>query len=100
MAVRTREEILSQITTKFGGDTSDDVIALMEDVTDTLTDLEAKVTGDGKDWKAEAERIDKEWREKYISRFQGGSANQDDIDEPNTVEEKNYSFENLFKEGE
>lgn len=100
MAVRTREEILSQITAKFGGDTSDDVIALMEDVTDTLTDLEAKVSGDGKDWKAEAERIDKEWREKYISRFQGGSTNNEELEEPTPIEEKTYSFENLFKEGE
>ena len=98
MAVRTREEILSQIKSKFADDTSDDVIALMEDVTDTLTELETKAGGDGKDWKAEAERIDKEWREKYISRFSGGSSNEDDVNEPNDDKPKSYSFDQLFEE--
>ena len=100
MAVRTREQIIAQISARIGDDKSDEAIALMEDVTDTLSELESKVSGDGKDWKAEAERIDKEWREKYISRFSGGSSNDDDVNEPNADEPKSYSFENLFSEGE
>ena len=98
MAVKTREEIIAQISARIGDDKSDDVIALIEDVSDTLTELESKAGGDGKDWKAEAERIDKEWREKYISRFSGGSSNEDDVNEPNADEPKSYRFEKLFEE--
>lgn len=38
MAVRTREEIIAQISARMGDDTSDEAIALIEDVTDTLSD--------------------------------------------------------------
>ena len=97
MAVLKREEIITKLTTSFGDNTSDDVIALVEDITDTFTDLENKASGDGKDWKAEAERIDKEWREKYVARFSKGTSNPDDDDltPPNT--KKDYSFDKLFK---
>lgn len=100
MAVKTREEIVAQISARIGDDTSDDAIALMEDVADTLADLEEKAKGDGKDWKAEAERIDKEWREKYISRFNGKTDDNDDIIEPNDDENKRLTFEALFEEKE
>lgn len=98
MAVRSREEILSNLTPLLG-DNSDTAISLVEDITDTFTDLENKVKGDGKDWKAEAERIDKEWREKYVKRFTSGPTE----DEPKPIVgggEKKYTYENLFKEKE
>ena len=100
MAVRSREEIISQISARFGEDKSDDVIALIEDVTDTFVDLETKVNSDGKDWKAEAERIDKEWRDKYIKRFSSNSDEPDDVELKKQGSGKDYSFEKLFKQGE
>lgn len=99
MAVRSREELIAKITEKIGADTSDEAITLIEDVTDTLSDLETKASSDGKDWKAEAERIDKEWREKYVKRFSSSSSNEDDNDDNKDVV-KNYTYENLFKEKE
>ena len=96
MSVRSKEEIITQITERFSGDTSDDVITLIEDVTDTLNALNGS-DGDGKDWKAEAERIDKEWREKYISRFKSGSDSDDDNNDSKGGEIKTYTYENLFK---
>lgn len=97
MAVRTREEIMAQISARLGEDTSDDAIALIEDVTDTLNDYETRVAGDGKDWKAEAEKIDKEWREKYMARFTNGSADNDDVPNNHREEEKPLTYEALFE---
>lgn len=99
MAVKTREEIMESIRSRFAEDTSDEVITLIEDVSDTLTDYENKAKGDGKDWKAEAERIDKEWREKYKARFFGGAPEpEDEPDEPE--DQKILTYDELFKEGE
>ena len=96
MAIKTREELMTQISARIGDDTSDEAIALIEDVTDTLADLETRANGDGTDWKAEAERIDKEWRDKYISRFTTGEpadvSNKNNVE----VEEKKYTYEDLF----
>ena len=97
MAVRTREEIINDINTRFGADNSDEVIALIEDVTDTFADLEGRANPDGKDWKAEAHRIDKEWREKYVARFTSGGKNYDDIEPPKPEPKKSYSYDDLFK---
>lgn len=100
MAVKSREEIVAQLSARIGADTSDDAIALIEDVTDTLSDLETKATGDGKDWKSEAERIDREWREKYIARFSGNGDDDEQDNLPKPRERKPLSFDELFKEKE
>lgn len=99
MAIKTKDEILSSIRDKFAEDTSDAVIGLIEDISDTITDLETKAKGDGKDWKAEAERIDNEWREKYKARFFSGNSKDADEEESDEVEDtiKNYNYEDLFK---
>ena len=39
MAVKNREEILSEIRTRVGEQTDDETIAFLEDVTDTLAKL-------------------------------------------------------------
>lgn len=97
MAVKTREEIINDINTRFGADNSDEVIALIEDVTDTFAVLEGRANPDGKDWKSEAERIDKEWREKYVARFTSGGKDDDDIGVSKPEPKKSYSYNDLFK---
>ena len=97
MAVKSREEIIAEINARIGEDNSDEALALIENVTDTLVDLETRANGDGKDWKAEAEKIDKEWREKYRARFSSGSAEDDTLLGSNGVAEKTYTFDKLFK---
>ena len=99
MAIKSREELLNSIRDRFNEDSSDETLAIIEDISDTFADLEHKAKGDGKDWKAEAERIDNEWREKYKARFfsSGSDTPDDDIDKPDEIE--NLTFENLFKEG-
>lgn len=98
MAVRTREEILQSVRERFGDDTSDDSLALVEDITDTITDLENKSNNDSTNWKKKYEENDAAWRKKYRDRFFSGGSD-DDEDAPEPTNKKNYSFENLFKEG-
>lgn len=98
MAVRTREEILQSVRERFGDDTSDDSLALVEDITDTITDLENKANNDNTNWKKKYEDNDAAWRKKYRDRFFSGGSDDDkyELEEP---KKKNYTYENLFKEG-
>lgn len=97
MAIRTRDEILSSVTARFGEDTSDETLALIEDITDTLTDLENKNNSE-ENWEQRYRENDAAWRKKYRDRFFSGDSG-DDTDEPEQAKPNNYSYENLFKEG-
>lgn len=94
MAVRTKEELLTSIKGVLGDSTDDNALGIIEDVSDTYDEI----TGNGsKDWKAEAERIDKEWRQKYHDRFFNPKGD-DDVD-PLDHEHDNpkpLRFEDLF----
>lgn len=68
MAVKSKEDILGIIKEKFKDDTSDSTLGFIEDVTDTINDLEDKAK-DETDWKSKYEENDKQWREKYKERF-------------------------------
>lgn len=69
MAVRSREEIIAQVRARVGEQTDDETIAFLEDITDTLSDLETKAKGDGTDWKAKYEENDAEWRKNILNAF-------------------------------
>lgn len=99
MAIKTKDEILASIKEKFADDSSDETIGFIEDISDTLSDYETRANGDGTDWKAEAKRIDNEWREKYKARFFSGSVNEPEDPDPEFDEPKPMKFEDLFKEG-
>ena len=68
-SVKTREEIIESVRAIVGEQNDDETIAFLEDITDTLTDLETKAKGDGTDWKTKYEENDAKWREKYAERF-------------------------------
>ena len=92
MAVRTREEILESVRARVGEQTDDETIAFIEDISDTLTDLETKAKGDGTDWKARYEENDAEWRKKYTERFYSSEPEPeppkpDDTQKPKTFAE-------------
>jgi len=100
MAVRTREEMLNIINTRFPGDTSDEVLSLIEDVNDTYNDYENRLA-DSTNWHEKYEQNDAEWRQKYKDRFfNGGKAEDiDDMIEPDRPpENRPKTFEELFKE--
>lgn len=70
MAVRSYEEIMEMIRKRIGEDSSDEAIALIEDLSDTLQSGNADMV---KQLTAEKEELDKTWRERYKARFFGGS---------------------------
>ena len=97
MAIKTKEELLASLKQSFGDNTDDATLSLIEDVTDTYDDLNSKAKPDGKDWKAEAERIDKEWRQKYHDRFFNPVEDEKDPLDAGDPEPKKSRFEDLFK---
>lgn len=105
MAIKSKEDILNSIKEKFKDDTSDSTLSFIEDVSDTINDLETKAK-DEADWKGKYEENDKQWREKYKERFFSGSPvkEPEPITEPETEDVPGYrkdgtpmSFEDLFK---
>lgn len=97
MAVRTRDEILNSIRARIGDDTSDEAISLVEDVNDTLADMENRANGDGVNWRERYEQNDREWRTKYRDRFFGKTDDSND-DKPDDDIKKPMTYEELFKE--
>ena len=77
MAIKTIEEILTELRARVGEQTDDETIAFLEDVTDTLDDLGTKAEGDGTDWKAKYEENDAYWRKRYTERFYSSDPNPD-----------------------
>lgn len=99
MAVRTQQEILESLKARIGDSTDDDTLAFIEDVTDTLSDYETRVS-DSTNWKEKYETNDAEWRQRYRDRFFGNP--ESEVVEPGSVveteTEKPMTFEDLFKE--
>lgn len=95
MAVKTREELLNAIKARIGEQTDDDTISFIEDVSDTLSDLETKAKGDGEDWKTKFEENDKDWRKKYTERFFSSEPTEPPT-EPPTELPKAKNFDELF----
>ena len=97
MSVKTREEILETIRTRVGDQTDDETISFLEDVTDTLTDLETRANGDGENWEQRYKDNDSEWRKKYKERFFSGEPDEPKEPKQEEEEEKPKTFEDLFK---
>ena len=66
--VRSKDEILTKIREKFGDDTGDDTISIIEDISDTLDDYDSKIT-DKTDWQKKYDELDADWRKRYTERF-------------------------------
>lgn len=97
MAVRTREEILESLRSRFGDDPTDDDIAMLEDITDTFTDFEEKTT-DATNWKNKYEENDKAWKKKYSDRFfsKDGDGNDNPGDSGEPEDKPMKTFDDLF----
>ena len=91
MAVRTREEIMSQLQTLIGEDTSDETLTFIQDVSDTLgNDNSAqRIT----ELETQLQEQDQEWRKKYRDAFFTGKPDEDLDDDKNS---KPRSFDELF----
>lgn len=101
--VKTKEEIIEAIKNKIGDSTEDNDISLLEDISDTIDDLNDKVTNAG-DWKTKYEENDKAWKQKYIDRFSNKEANKEieehlEKEKEEKTEPKKLTFEQLFTTG-
>lgn len=95
MPIVTKEDFIRRMSERFGEDTSDETLALIEDFSDTYDSL--NVT-DSEDWKTKYEENDKAWREKYRNRFMNTDEQKEFEDEIKKEDKKDMSFESLFEE--
>lgn len=100
MAVRTAEELLASVRTRIGDDQSDEAIALIEDVSDTLNSMKNDSNEEWKkkyeEWKKKYEENDANWRQKYRDRF--FSPSNDDDEGGDDIDIKPLTYDALFKE--
>lgn len=94
--VKTKEEILNSIKDILKDDTSDSALSLIEDLSDTLDNVQ---TSDETDWKTKYEENDAQWRQRYRDRFFSKPAQEeDDTDDPEPEETNEpKTFSDLFK---
>ena len=99
MAIKTKDELIQSLHAVLGDNASDEALALMEDVSDTLDDSTAR---GAVDWEQKYRENDAAWRTRYRDRFMNNADNNaqpviDPIITPAPAERP--TFENLFKEG-
>lgn len=97
MAVVNKDTIMERLRENFNDNDSDDVLGLLEDVTDTLNDYQSRLEENG-DWKERYEQNDREWRQKYKDRFFNNEPEPDPEPEPDKNPEQSTptTFEELF----
>lgn len=99
MAVLSPEELRSAVRTFIGENNSDEALALIENTEDTISHYE-NITADKTDWKQKFEDNDKAWREKYKARFYSDTEDKnEELPDSKPGDNKNYTFDNLFKGG-
>lgn len=96
MAVRSRDELIEAVRAYAGEDNSDAVIALLEDISDTVDDYDRKVNTTT-DWESKYNENDKMWRDKYMARFSGEYGQKDNSDVDTVVAD---SGEGVYLDGQ
>lgn len=93
MAIRTRDEIMSQLQTIIGEDTSDETLTFIQDVSDTLGDNNSaqRIT----ELETQLQTQDNEWRKKYRDAFFTGKPDES-LDDDFEEKKKPKRFEDLF----
>lgn len=104
MAVLKKEEYFNKLNERLKGDTSEEGIAFLEDMTDTYNDLENKANGDGEDWEKKYHELDESWKARYKHRFFSGDSrnysSESSKDEEPEITAENIMVEDLFEEKE
>ena len=102
MSVLNRDEFFSRVNERIGTDSSEEAISFIEDMADTYNHLESVANGDGVDWKAKYDELDKSWKEKYRHRFFSGGPTSPtqlgDFDEVEDDKAETIKIDDLFKE--
>lgn len=95
MAILTKEQLMESIRNRVGEDTSDEALAFIENVNDTIENMS---NDKNTDWKAKYEENDAAWRQKYMDRFFNTSSEDIDDDLEEDGKKKPMTYEALFKE--
>lgn len=90
--VKNLNELIEDIRKIVGDNNTDEFIAFVEDLSDTLAVDNAEEV---ERLKKELEENDKYWRDKYITRFLGGDDDDDTVEI--VEEEKPQTYEDLFE---
>lgn len=99
--VKTKEEMLAEIKSYIGDRTDDETVSLVENVTDTLSDMEKNGNAE-----ARVKEVEDMWRAKYMERFFDGDKEKKNIEdeEDEETEGKDKSeeikIEDLYTEKE
>lgn len=96
MAVIKKDELMNRIKEKIGNDNSDETLALIEDISDTIDESEKN------DWKSKFDENDKMWREKYKNRFFSTPVEDEKKEDKKMNDDESEmdskSYDKLFKE--
>ena len=98
---KTKEEMLAEIKAYIGDRTDDETVSLVENVTDTLSDMEKNGNAETR-----VKEVEDMWRAKYMERFFDGDKEKKNIEveEDEETEEKDKSeeikIEDLYTEKE
>ena len=95
MAILTKEQLMESIKNRVGEDTSDEALAFIENVNDTIENM---TTDKNTDWKTKYEENDAAWRQKYKDRFFNSSSEDKDDDFEEEEKKKPMTYEALFEE--
>lgn len=93
MARLSRDEAISRLTAYIGDRNDDDSIALLEDISDSLTE-------DSEDWKAKYDELDASWRARYIERFSNTAPDKDTSEVIETVQDSATENTDVVDEAE
>lgn len=89
---RTKEELLDIAKGILGDNDSDDALAFLEDISDTVTTPEV-------DWEQKYNENDAAWRQKYRDRFFSDVKPEvEEYEEEEKLPPKKTKFEELFEE--
>lgn len=99
MPIRKKSELMESLKAVIGDSTSDEVISLLEDLDDTLSDDKSDLEKEALSWKEKYEQNDAEWRARYRDRFYSSVDVEDDIiDVEEDEESAPLTYDKLFKE--
>ena len=102
MAKITKEEYLTKLNAFIGEETSEETLALLEDIADSWPEKETADDG-AEEWKKKYEELDETWKKRYRDRFFDGTdkkpehpGNDPGHDEPKDENEL-LTYEDFFE---
>lgn len=96
--IKPLNDLLEDVRNIIEDATTDAAIALLEDISDTISDAEQRAS-DTTNWEERYQQLDSDWRERYSARFFNGEVD-DPEPEPEPEETVIKSYEELFEEKE